>query len=160
MIWKFTSVKLKWNLIFRNVRDNENGFIRIRARLSEERILPTEHYQPLISLLMESVSPEKVSFKLFAIYICRAQYMSHFHALPLYIQVMVDSDIFLLYDFHTRLTFIIYLYHSNQHSIFLSPGPIHHFHVLLMNEPLNAFTALILRLDRSTSSLIYPSNLH
>jgi len=40
------------------------GTIRIRARLTEERILPTEYYQPLLKVLMDSVSPEIVSLLL------------------------------------------------------------------------------------------------
>ena len=38
------------------------GTIRIRGRLTEERILPSEYYQPLLKVLMDSVSPEVVSF--------------------------------------------------------------------------------------------------
>ena len=37
------------------------GKIRLTVRLTEERILPSEYYEPLIEILNDSVSLEKVS---------------------------------------------------------------------------------------------------
>ena len=41
----------------------ESGSIRLLVRLTEERILPSKYYKPLIEVLTDSVCPDKVSLK-------------------------------------------------------------------------------------------------
>ncbi len=57
--------ELDWSLFVRHTKnksDDEDdlGTIRVRARLSEERILPSQYYKPLIDVLMDSISEDKV----------------------------------------------------------------------------------------------------
>lgn len=52
---------LSWMILHFSHEDKDLGTIRVRARLTEERILPSQYYTPLIQVLMDSVSPHKVS---------------------------------------------------------------------------------------------------